>query len=418
MDDRGFASVTPLAEAREILGEHCEPHGRTEVVAVGEAAGRVLATPARAGRAVPHYDRAAMDGYAVRAEDTFDATERSPVYLAPASEHVGEGEAVQVHTGSPLPGGADAVVMVEHTERRGEELAALDAVTVGENVAPAGEDVEAGEHLFDPGRRLRPSDLALLRTSGTEAVEAYEPSRVSVIPTGEEVVDADPAPGEVVETNGMMVSALAERWGATASHRGIVTDDETALREAIEGDTDHDVVVTTGGSSVGERDLVAGVVADWGDLLVHGVAIKPGHPVGVGVVEGTPVLLLPGYPVSCLVTAVQLLRPALAAVGGITPRPHPTRRARLTEKLTSEPGRRSFARVRFREADGSEGSAVNDGAGRTDDGKLPAVEPVRVGGAGVMSSVAFADGWVVIPESREGIPAGETVEVQEWELPW
>jgi molybdopterin molybdotransferase len=402
MNETGFTSVMQLAEARERLGERCEPHGRTEAVAVGDAGGRVLATPAAAERAVPHYDRAAMDGYAVRAGDTFDATERSPVYLRPSSGTVDEGEAVQVHTGSPLPDGADAVVVVEHTERRGDDLAAFDAVAVGENVAPAGEDVEAGEHLFEAGRRLRPSDLALLRASGTGTVDVFEPPRVSVLPTGEEVVDADPEPGEVVETNGMMVAALVERWGGTASPRGIVTDDETALREAIEADADHDVVVTTGGSSVGERDLVADVVDRSGELLVHGVALKPGHPVGAGVVDDTPVLLLPGYPVSCLVTAVQLLRPALAWIGGTTPGTHPTRRARLSAKLASEPGRRSFARVRFRENGGDE--------------ELPTVEPVRVGGAGVISSVAFADGWVVVPESREGIPAGETVEVQEWEI--
>ncbi|MFB6297092.1 MAG: gephyrin-like molybdotransferase Glp [Salinirussus sp.] len=406
-DHEGFTSVTPLSAARDRLRERCEA-GTSETVQVAAAAGRVLAEPVRATRDVPHYDRAAMDGYAVRAADTVEATERSPAYLATATGGVGAGEAVQVHTGSALPEGADAVVVVERTETRDDEVAVFEAVPPGENVAPAGEDVEADRALFDAGRRLSPADLALLRASGTTTVEAYRTPRVAVIPTGEELVEADPAPGEVVETNGLMVSRLAEGWGATASYRDVVTDERAALGTAVEAGADHDLVVTTGGSSVGERDLVADVVGARGEILVHGVALKPGHPVGIGAVAGTPVLLLPGYPVSCLVTAVQLLRPALAWLAGTTPPPHPVTRARLSRKLPSEPGVRSFARVRL---DGSGGTKPPEDS---DSAELPGAEPLRVGGAGVLSSAAFADGWVTVPESREGIPAGEVVGVEDW----
>jgi molybdopterin molybdotransferase len=362
----------------------------------------MLATGVEAQRAVPHYDRAAMDGYAVRARDTFDASDRSPVTLGVASERVESGAAVPVHTGSELPPGADSVVMVEATEERDDELLVYDALAVGENVSPAGEDVDHGDPLFAAGHELRPSDLALLRATGTETVAVVDRPRVSVLPTGEELVPAgvEPDPGEIVETNGLHVSTLVDRWGGESTYRDVVTDNEAALRAAIEGDTDHDIVVTTGGSSVGERDLVADVVDDVGDLLVHGVAISPGHPVGFGVVDGTVVLLLPGYPVSCLVNAVQFLRPAIAWVSGTDPHPQPSVRGRLTEKLRSEPGERTFARV-----------GVDDESG--DD--LSAVEPIRTSGAGVLSSVTTADGWVEIPEPREGIPAGETVTVQEWE---
>jgi molybdopterin molybdotransferase len=225
---------------------------------------------------------------------------------------------------------------------------------------------------------------------------------VSVVPTGEELVSAsvDPAPGEVVETNGLLVSTLVERWGGDPTYRDVVTDDQDALRGAVDRDLDHDIVVTTGGSSVGDRDLVADIVDEAGGLLFHGVAIKPGHPVGCGVVEDTVVVMLPGYPVSCLVTAVQFLRPAIAWLGGTDPRPHPQIRGRLTEKLRSEPGTRTFARVR-----------VDEGTADT----LPDVEPLRTGGASVMSSVTAADGWVVVPESTEGIPDDDTVTVQEWD---
>jgi molybdopterin molybdotransferase len=400
MDEGGFKSVTRLGEARDRLRERCGGHGRTETVPLAAAAGRVVATPLDAERAVPHYDRAAMDGYAVRASDTFDAGDGSPARLTPTADRVDRSEAVQVHTGSAVPDGADAVVMVERTERRDEDLLVHDPVAEGENVAPAGEDVEAGQRLFDPGHRLAPSDVSLLRATGVEAVTAAARPRVSVLPTGEELVPpgTEPGPGEVVETNGLLVATLAQQWGATASHRDVVTDDEDALRTAIADDTDHDLVVTTGGSSVGGRDLVPDVVAELGDLVVHGVAIKPGHPVGFGVVDDTAVLVLPGYPVSCLVNAVQFLRPAVAWQAGTTPPAHPAVRGELREKLPSAPGERTFARVRV-----------------ADEGDPPAVEPVQTSGAGVLSSVTAADGWVAVPESREGVPAGETVTVQQWE---
>lgn len=403
MDSTGFDSVAQLADARQQLRECCGPHGRTEQCPTGDAAGRILARAVTAGRPVPHYDRAAVDGYAVRAEDTFDAGDRSPVRLGVDDESVSAGTAVQVHTGSAVPEGADAVVMVEYAERRADGVLVYDAVAGGENVAPAGEDVEADQHLFEAGHWCKPSDLALLRATGRDAVGVAEKPRVSVIPTGDELVAAgeEPGPGELVETNGMFVSQLVEQWGGKPTYRDVVADDRGTLRRAIAADTGHDIVVTTGGSSVGERDLVPDVVTELGDVVVHGVSIRPGHPVGFGVVDGTPVLLLPGYPVSCLVNAVQFLRPAIAWRAGTRPPPHPTTEARLEGKLRSAPGERTFARV-----------TVGD---QPDEEPLPPCEPVRVSGAGVLSSVTFADGWVEIPESREGIPAGETVTVQQWE---
>jgi molybdopterin molybdotransferase len=401
MDHSEFGALTSVDDARERLLSLCPAPDRIERVPVGEARGRTLADAVDAPRAVPHYDRAAMDGIAVRASDTFEASDRSPARLAETDGAVAAGQARPVHTGSAIPEGADAVVVIEETARREEGLAVYEAVAVGENVAPAGEDVEAGQRLFDASHRLSPADLGLLRAIGCQEVAVFERPRASVVPTGEEVVAADPAAGEVVETNGLTVSSLVEQWGGTATHRDVVTDDRAALRAAIERDCDHDIVVTTGGSSVGERDLVPEVVRSLGELPVHGVALKPGHPVAIGAVDGTPVLVLPGYPVSCLLGAVQFLRPALAALGGWTPPPQPTAEAELAEKLPSEPGTRSFARVTL--SDGDRGHRAT---------------PLRVAGAGVLSSVSRADGWVVVPERREGIPAGETVSVQLWDWVW
>ncbi|PSQ08407.1 molybdopterin molybdenumtransferase MoeA [Halobacteriales archaeon QS_6_71_20] len=428
----GFKDRTRVADARERLLAAVTPHGRTETLPLTEADGRAVADTTVSPTPVPGYDRAAMDGWAVRAEDTFGASDRSPTVLFAEDDEVGPNGAVRVHTGSELPPGANAVVMIEQAERVprsgtagssgeptgprdevGRDVEVFDAVAEGENVGPTGEDVVEGQTLYEPPHRLRPSDLGLLKSVGMTEVEVAERPRVSVIPTGEELVDADPEPGEVIETNGLTVSRLAERWGADATYRDIVTDDEDALREAVERDLDHDAVVTTGGSSIGERDLIPEVVEELGEVLVHGVALKPGHPVALGLVEGTPVIMLPGYPVACIVNAVQFLRPVIRELGRLPHDPHPTRRATLARKVSSEPGVRTFARVRL--------SAPEDGtdAGDGDDaGDAPATEatPTRASGSGMLSSVALADGWVVVPESREGLDAGEAVDVRLWEV--
>ncbi|MFC6716420.1 gephyrin-like molybdotransferase Glp [Natrialbaceae archaeon GCM10025810] len=419
--ESGFKVRTPVAEARRILGEAVEgvERDRTlERVPIEEADGRVLAERVTAKRNVPHYERAAMDGYAVRAEDTFGASARSPAVLRTREREregddtaVDPGAAVRVHTGSDLPTGADAVVMIEHVEELEAtgELEVEDAVAEGENVAPVGEDVTEGDALYEPGHRLRPSDLGLLKSVGRSEVAVVPRPTAGVIPTGEELVQSDPGPGEVIETNGLTVSHLVERWGGRATYRDVVTDDPEALRVAIQRDLTKDVVVTTGGSSVGERDLLPEVIDDLGKVLVHGVGLKPGHPVCLGVVEDTPVLALPGYPVACIVNAVQFLRPTLRWLEGVEPDPHPTTEAVLERKIPSEPGTRTFARVRLEardddESDGGEG-----------EGPDYAAIPTRASGSGVLSSVALADGWVVVEEEREGIPAGETVAVEDWE---
>ena len=389
--DAGFKERTRVEAAREQLLDRVAVHDRTERVVLEDADGQTVATAVTAERDVPHYRRAAMDGFAVRAEDTFGASDRSPAILR-------EDEAERVHTGSAVPEWADAVVMIEQADTADGDVEVFSAVGEGENVAPVGEDVEAGDRLYEPGHRLRPSDLGLLKSVGLREVEMYERPDVAVIPTGEELVQDDPEPGEVVETNGLTVSRLAKRWGVSPRYEDVVTDDETALADAIEANVDADVIVTTGGSSVGERDLIPEVVDDLGEVFVHGVALRPGHPVALGEVAGTPVVMLPGYPVACIVNAVQFLRPAVKHVGGMPLDDLPSVQARLDEKIRSEPGVRTFARVRLRESDGER-----------------VAEPVSASGSGVLSSVALADGWVVVPEQTEGIDAGETVAVQNWE---
>ncbi len=394
----GFVERTRVADARRTLREQMTVSTGTETVALEEADGRVLAESVSSPRNVPDFPRAAMDGYAVRAEDTFGAAARSPVTLQVHEDQPGREQTTWVHTGSPVPEPADAVVKTEFATEIGDEVEITKAAAEGQNVSDVGEDLEAGQHLFEPGKRLRPSDLALLRSVEIESVTVREQPDVAVIPTGEELVDADPDPGEAIETNGIMVASLIDRWGGDPTHRGVVTDDRAALEEAIEGDLDADMIVTTGGSSVGKRDLLPEVIEAMGEVIAHGVALKPGHPVALGVVDGTPVLMLPGYPVACIVNAWQFVRPAVNWLSGTDPSEPARVQATLDRKIRSEPGVRSCVRVTV-----------------DTDGESPTAAPVHESGASILSSVSLADGWVQVPESIEGYDAGETVTVEYWE---
>ncbi|MEF8830244.1 MAG: gephyrin-like molybdotransferase Glp [Halobacteriales archaeon] len=394
----GFAERTLVEDALDRLLEATTVSPAVDTVPLADADGRVIAESVTASRNVPDFPRAAMDGYAVRAEDTFGAAERSPVVLETVEDDPAPGQATWVHTGSPVAEAADAVVKVEYARELDGEIEVTDAVAAGENVSEVGEDLSAGQKLYDPGHRLRPSDLALLRSVEVESVEVYEPPEVAVVPTGEELVASDPDPGEAIETNGIMVGSLAERWGATTTRHDVVTDDPETLSAALDDARSADVVVTTGGSSIGERDYLPSVVEDDGELLVHGVALKPGHPVALGALGETPVLMLPGYPVACIVNAWQFLRPVVHRAAGTAPDEPASVRARLGRKIRSEPGVRSCVRVNVEREDGE-----------------VVAEPVHESGASILSSVALSDGWVQVPEPVEGRDAGETVTVEFWE---
>jgi molybdopterin molybdotransferase len=412
----GFEQLTGYEEARTRLQERCSPHGRVTEKPLDCAGGRVAARPVEAARPVPREDRAAVDGIAVRASDTFAASARSPVRLTEASGAVADGQAVPVQTGSPMPEGADAVLRVAGLERRSGELVVFESVAVGANVAGAGSDVAAGDLLVGPGDRLGPADVALARATGCERVALAERPQVRVLPTGDGLVGTDPDAGERIETDGAMVASLARRWGGAATQEQTVPPEAAQVEAAIGESLDGDIVVTTGSTGVGERDLLPAVVADLGAVAVHGVALEPGRSVGVGTVSATPVVMLPGERAACYLAAVQFLRPAIAAIEEATARPVPTVRAELDGKLPSEPGTRTFARVRLQrgaQLEGRPGHGDGDPTA-TGAGRARAV-PLRVGGANRLSSVTAADGWVEIPGRLEGLPAGETVTVQQWD---
>lgn len=407
----GIKHRTRLAAARERLHERLVSHGRTERVPLAAAVGRTLAAAVTADRAVPGEDRAAVDGWAVRADDTAGASTQAPAVL-----RVGDGvtarHAVAVDTGQPLPSGADAVVRVEQVTRVGDEIEVDAAVPVGGDVVACGEDVTAGQRLYEPGHRLQPSDLGLLRAVGVDRPQVAEPPTVAVVPTGDELVAGDPGPGESVETNGVVIDRLVAQWGGTATVGSVLSDDPDAVRERLARAASADLIVTCGATAVGSRDHLPTVVDDCGEVFVRGLATEPAHPTTLGVVDDTPVVCLPGYPVACAVAAVQFLRPAIRRLAGGDAPPHPTTRARLARKVPSGPGVRTFAQVRL--------TTPEDGAATDDsgvDGETVQRATPTDGGASARSAVGLADGWVVVPESREGIDAGETVAVEHWERP-
>jgi putative molybdopterin biosynthesis protein len=360
-------------------------------LALSGAVGRVLAEPVWATRSSPPFDAAAMDGIAVRAADTLGATETSPLRLAEEAYEV-------VDTGDPMPRGADAVVMREDVHETGEGTVELRAAaTPWHHVRSIGEDVSAGELLLPTGHRLRPVDVAAAGAAGATEVAVRRRPVVTVIPTGDEIrpVGAELAHGDLPDTNSLMLAAQAEEAGCEAIRVAVVPDDPaliaTALRQAARTS---DLVIVIAGSSAGRDDYTAAVVAEEGTLAVHGVAVKPGHPVVLGAAHGTPVMGAPGYPVSAALTFDIFARPLLAALEGGPPPGWPVAGARLARKLASTMGMDDWIRVRL---------------GRVA-GELVATPLPR--GAGVLTSLVRADGLLVVPAALEGRHAGEEVEVR------
>src|SRR5215218_7300891 len=390
-----FIHDVPAAEALAAWDEACAAAGcpaRVEAVRMSleEAVGRVLAEPVWAVRSSPPFDAAAMDGIAVRAEDTIGASETAPVRL--------ERDAYEpVDTGDPLPADYDAVMMredVHEVDAGGVELRA--AAPPYRHVRSIGEDVSAAELLLPAGHRLRPVDVAAAGAAGTTEVVVRRRPKVAVIPTGDEIrpLGSELRPGELPDTNSLMLAAQVGEAGCEAVRYAIVPDDPEGIAAAVrEAAAASDLVIVIAGSSAGRGDYTAAVVAQVGTLAVHGVAVKPGHPVVLGAAERTPVLGAPGYPVSAALTFDIFAAPLLARLEGAPPPEAPVARARLARKLASTMGMDDWVRVRL---------------GRVG-GALVATPLPR--GAGVLTSLVRADGLLVIPAGLEGHHAGEEVDV-------
>ena len=390
-----FIHDVPAAEASAAWRAACVAAGcpqRVEAVRVGlaEAVGRVTAEPVWATRSSPSFDASAMDGIAVRAADTVGASESTPVLI-------GSDAFVVVDTGGPLPDGFDAVVMREHVHVDADGRAELrGAVAPYQHVRTIGEDVSATELLLPEGHRLRPVDVAAAGAAGAVDLLVRRRPVVAVLPTGDEIrpVGTEPAPGMIVDTNSLMLAAQAEAAGCEAWRGEILPDDPEVIAAAVRDAARRaDLVVIGAGSSAGRDDHTAAVVDRLGTLAVHGVAVRPGHPVVLGAVDATPVLGAPGYPVSAALTFDIFAAPLLAELEGAAPREGPRARARLARKLASTMGMDDWVRVRL---------------GRVG-GTLVATPLPR--GAGVLTSLVRADGLLVVPAALEGHHAGEDVDV-------
>ncbi|MEY2532309.1 MAG: molybdopterin molybdotransferase [bacterium] len=353
------------------------------------AVGRVTAAPVWATRSSPSFDASAMDGIAVRAAETVGASESTPVHIEP-------GRYVVVDTGDPLPEGCDAVVMREHVHYDGEAAEVRTAVPPYQHVRSIGEDVSATELLLPEGHRLRPVDIAAAAAAGATDVLVHRRPVVAVLPTGDEIrpIGSETAPGEILDTNSLMLAAQAEQAGCEARRLPIEPDDPERIAAAIRAAAaDADLVIVVAGSSAGRDDHTAAVIDRLGTLAVHGVAVRPGHPVVLGAVDATPVLGAPGYPVSAALTFDIFAAPLLAALEGSAPAERPRARARVARKLASAMGMDDWVRVRL----GRVGGAL--------------VANPLPRGAGVLTSLVRADGLLVVPAGLEGHHAGEDVEV-------
>jgi molybdopterin molybdotransferase len=385
-----------------------------EEVGLAEAGGRVLAAPVAAPEDVPGFLRASMDGYAVQAQDTFGASVGAPQYLEIKGEvpmgvaprrGVGPGETLQVATGAMLPAGADAVVMLEYTaEHPDGTLEVRRAVAPGENVLAPGEDVPRGEVLFLAGRRLRPQEIGLLAALGLSRLAVYQKPRVAIISSGDEIVSLEekPRPGQVRDANSYLAAAQVAGWGGLPRWHGVIPDDLPALQKTLAQALEAaDLILVSGGSSVGARDLTLTAIQDLpgAQVLVHGVALRPGKPTilaALGKTTPRPLLGLPGHPASAAVVMEVLGRPLVLRLAGLT-QPPPWGRtvtARLSRNLAGATGREDFVRVRLRHEETTLWA-----------------DPV-LGPSGLLSPLVKSDGLVMIPLGLEGRCKGEAVTVQ------
>ncbi len=400
---RGFTERTDLESALDLLRSCVQP-GEEESVPLGEALGRTLARDVSSTEEVPCFDKSAMDGFALRAEETFGASPADPVSFRLVGEvlpgelgdlEVGPGEAVRIMTGGAIPEGADAVLMAEHATEDGDRVLAQAAVVPGRNIARAGEDIQKGDKVLEGGRVLRPQDLGVIASIRMAEVQVTRRPRVGILSTGNELVEpwSEEAgqPGRVVNSCRYVIEGLVAQTGGVARWLGTVPDDPDALRTALEA-FDGDILLTTGATSVGKEDYLPGLLAELGVLLVHGVNIRPAAPLAFGRLGKTLAVLLPGNPVAAIVGFDVVVRPALQLLlGQREERKNRRVRGRMRRKLASALNRTDFVRVQL----------VGEGE----------VEPLRSGGAGVLTSVTRADGFLIVPRDIEGLEAGTEVEV-------
>lgn len=416
-DMLGRVDTLSLQKALSILHQHLPPSNTRKVtVTLDEALGRICAEDILSPENLPPYPRSTMDGYAVRAKDTFGASEKLPAYLEVSGEVVmGDfpekgpqpGACHAIATGGILPPGTDSVVMLEHTVVIDDSMIEVtQPVANGANVINVGEDIAQDEILLQSGHFIRPQDIGLLSGVGLVSLEVFRRVRVGIISTGDEIVSSteNPPPGKIRDINSISIAAQARSLNARPAFYGIASDDEKSLTSMVlEAKATNDIVLLSGSSSVGVRDLGEKVIKNMGSpgILIHGVAIKPGKPVIIARADDTMIFGLPGHPVSAAVAFDLFVRPTISHLSGITANNLPhyrTIKARLMRNLNSASGRTDFIRVQVKSIAGSE----------------PEAYPV-LGKSGALSTMVKAHGFIEIAEKLQGLRQGELVEVKLFE---
>ena len=390
----------PLEEARQLIADACTPIERTERVPLVEANGRAAAVDVISTRDVPPFSRAGMDGYAVRAEDTFGASRYEPRTLRVVEKvytgnvpscPVEAGTAIEIATGAPMPQGADAVVMVEETEKAGDDVRVQTPVYPRQNVGRQGADITVGQTVITRGEVFNPSRIGALAALGIADVEVYQKPTVAILSTGNEIVDPgqELRPGQIYDINKFTLSTIIAEHGGIPMPFATAQDTVDALERAIDAAATCDVLVFSGGSSVGERDLILDVIGRKGEIVFHGIAVKPGKPTVFGTINGKPMFGMPGYPTSCLSNAYMLLVPALREMARLKPRHIASVTLPLGQRIVSTTGRHQFYTVRI-----------------VDGQAMPAFKA-----SGDITSMSQADGYIEIPAQTDIVEKGETVTV-------
>jgi molybdopterin molybdotransferase len=399
---KGFEKLTTVNDALGIFLDALKPKKlQSESVPLADAVERVAADNIVASMDLPRFDRSAVDGYAIRADDTFEATQFKPRTLKLTREEiVRKGYAKEIWTGTPVPEGATAVVMLEHTRKLKNGIEIVMPVTPGENISRKGEDIRKGEVAIEAGTRVNTYHLGLLAALGVSEVDVVRKPRVAIISTGNELVELgkETSPSQIINSNRFVTSGLCRELGAEPEYLGIARDDEEDIRmKIVEGLAKADVVMTTGGTSVGVADLVPLVISELGKpgIVVHGVAMRPGMPTALGILKRKPVFVLSGYPVAAAFGFEVFVRPVILRLLGVQNDPRPWVEARLTRRVAGALGRRVYLRVKAVEQKGE-----------------LCAEPILAKGSGLLSSLTKANGYVIIPENREGLEEGETVIVR------
>ncbi len=400
---KGFQKLTQTNEALETWLNVLQVKRCSEVtVPLNETLNRVLAEDIVAKEDLPRFNKSAVDGYALRAEDTTGASQFKPViFQLTKVEKVNSKQARQIWTGNPLPKGANAVIMIENTKRNDGELEVWVQLATGGNVSKKGEDVKKGENILKAGTRLKPYHLALLSALGNSEVKVVEKPRIGILATGNELAEAGSklSGSQIFESDRVLLSAMCRELDAEPVDLGIAKDDLAEIAEKLKiGLRKCDTVITSGGTSVGGLDLVPDAVNKVGKpgVVLHGLALRPAMPTALAVLDGKPVMILSGNPVAAIIGFEEFARPLICKMLGMKQaEPRPTVNAVMTRKVATALGRKTFVRVRVLRKNGEYFA-----------------EPVSARGSGAISTMTRGNGFVIVPENREGVTEGELVTVR------